>query len=77
MFSSLEMAFALEKTLERGFDVTRISKVAYQIYRDHDLELTPEMDSVLLVLMAMDEGKEFELSELEFLRILEEMKNME
>lgn len=66
----------LERPLARGFDVFRISKVAFEIYQDHGLEITASMDQVLLTLMAMEEGKEFELTESAFLALISKIKAM-
>ena len=66
----------LERILVKGFDVARVSKLAFEIYQDHGLEITPSMDRALLTLMAMEEGEEFELTESEFLALISEIKNM-
>lgn len=76
MYSQADLAMDLERTLARGFDVFRISKVAFEIYQDHGLEITPPMDRALLTLMAMEEGEEFELTESEFLALISEIKAM-
>ncbi|MGH8386400.1 MAG: hypothetical protein ACRESJ_13025 [Pseudomonas sp.] len=76
MYSQTDLAMDLDKTLARGFDVFRISKVAFEIYRDHGLEITAPMDRVLLTLMAMEDGAEFELTEPEFLALISEIKAM-
>jgi len=76
MYSQADLATDLERTLARGFDVFRISKVAFEIYQDHGLEITAPMDRALLTLMAMEEGKEFELTESEFLALISEIKAM-
>lgn len=76
MYSQADLAMELERTLVRGFDVGRVSKVAFEIYQDHGLELTASMDRALLILMAMEEGEEFELTESEFLALISEIKAM-
>jgi hypothetical protein len=76
MYSQVDLAMELERSLVRGFEVARISKLAFEIYQDHGLELTPSMDRALLILMAMEEGKEFELTESEFLSLISEIKAM-
>ncbi len=60
-----ELATLLEKALVGDFNVKRISRVAYRIYQQYSLDLTPEMDRIILTLMAMEEGPEFELDESE------------
>lgn len=76
MYSQADLAIELERTLVKGFDVFRISKVAFEIYQDHGLEITAPMDRALLTLMAMEEGEEFELTESEFLALISEIKAM-
>ncbi|NTA37541.1 hypothetical protein [Agrobacterium salinitolerans] len=60
-----ELATLLEKALVGDFDTTKVSRAAYEIYHQHGLDLTPEMDRLILTLMAMEEGPQFELNESE------------
>lgn len=60
-----ELATLLEKALIGGFDTTKLSRVAFGVYQHYGLDLTPEMDHIILTLMAMEEGPEFELNESE------------
>ncbi|UVL41870.1 hypothetical protein LOY55_07115 [Pseudomonas sp. B21-040] len=76
MYSQADLALDLEKALVNGFDVFRISKVAFEIYQNHGLEVTALMDRALLTLMAMEEGEEFELTESELLALISEIKAM-
>lgn len=76
MYSQDDLAIELERALVKGFDVFRISKVAFEIYQDHGLEITAPMDRALLTLMAMEEGEEFELTESQFLALISEIKAM-
>ncbi|CVI14835.1 conserved hypothetical protein [Agrobacterium fabacearum CFBP 5771] len=58
-----ELAMLLEKALIGGLDTTKLSRLAYGVYQQYGLDLTPEMDRIILTLMAMEEGPEFELNE--------------
>lgn len=58
-----ELAMLLEKALADDFDATEVSRAAYEVYRQYGLDLTPEMDRIILTLMAVEEGPEFELNE--------------
>lgn len=60
-----ELAMVLEKALIGGLDTTKLSRLAYGVYQQSGLDLTPEMDRIILTLMAMEEGPEFELNESE------------
>lgn len=76
MYSQADLAMDLEMTWAKGFDVIRLSKVAFDIYQSRALELTAPMDRVRLTLMAMQESAEFELTELEFLALILKIKAM-
>lgn len=71
-----ELATLLEKALIGGFDTTKLSRVAYGVYQQYGLDLTPEMDRIVLTLMAMEEGSEFELNESEIRDLLAEIKSL-
>lgn len=66
-----KLSSVLQAELDKGYDVVRVARVAFQLYQDYGVELTPDLDETLLQLMAMEEGSEFEYSE-EELRVLVE-----
>lgn len=70
------VADRLEKTAVGGFDVFKISKEAFGIYQDPELSLTDNLDMVLLSLIAMEDGPEFEMIEKEFWILLSEIRHM-
>ncbi|WP_181014745.1 MULTISPECIES: hypothetical protein [Aeromonas] len=70
------MVDRLEKTAVGGFDVFKISKEAFSIYQDPELSLTENLDMVLLSLIAMEDGPEFEMIEKEFWILLSEIRQM-
>lgn len=70
------VADRLEKTAVGGFDVFKISKEAFSIYQDPELSLTENLDMVLLSLIAMEDGPEFEMIEKEFWILLLEIRQM-
>ncbi|HAT6344240.1 TPA: hypothetical protein JAJ28_001963 [Aeromonas hydrophila] len=70
------VADRLEKTAVGGFDVFKISKEAFSIYQDPELSLTENLDMVLLSLIAMEDGPEFEIIEKEFWILLSEIRQM-
>ena len=74
MYSQADLSMDLEKALVNGFDVFRISKLAFEIYQNHGLEITAPMDRALLTLMAMEDGEEFELTESELLALISAIK---
>jgi hypothetical protein len=76
-YSAQILSDTLRFELEKGFDVIRIARVAFQIYQEHGLELTPELDDIILQLMAMEDGPEFAFSEDEFQKLIEKLANRE
>jgi hypothetical protein len=60
-----ELGGILQVELDKGYDVVRIARVAFQLYQYYGIELATNLDEKLLQLMAMEEGPEFELSEYE------------
>ena len=55
--------------LERGFDVVRLSRWAMAIHMKHCRETDPELDKIIMSIVAMEEGPEFEFSEQEVRRL--------
>lgn len=72
-FTSNELSRVLQGELDKGYDVVRIARVAFQLYQDHGVGLSPDLDEKLLQLMAMEEGPEFEYSEDELRVLIEEL----
>ncbi len=71
-----ELAVLLEKALVGDFNATRVSSVAHEIYQRYGLALTPEMDRIILTLMAMQEGPGFELDESEVRVLIAQLASM-
>ena len=72
-FTAKDLSSVLEAEPDKGYDVVRIARTAFQLYQDHGVELTPDLDEKLLELMAMEEGPEFEFSEEALRRLTEEL----
>ncbi|CAG9000315.1 MAG: hypothetical protein CENE_02310 [Candidatus Celerinatantimonas neptuna] len=68
-----ELSDVLQSELDKGYDVVRIARVAFQLYQEQGVELPSELDEKLLQLMAMEEGPEFEFSEDELKTLVEEL----
>ncbi|HAB92677.1 MAG TPA: hypothetical protein DCF43_10145 [Pseudomonas sp.] len=76
MTLGIMVAERLEAVSMGGFDISTISKEAFNIYQDPDFSLTKDLDVVLLSLIAIDEGPEFEITEEEFQDLLSEIRQM-
>lgn len=74
-YSNLDLVQDLESNLANGYNAIEVAKAAYLIYLDRGRELSKEMDQVLLTLMMMEEGKEFELGEVEFMQLLDALRH--
>lgn len=74
VYSNESFASDLEKMLIGGFNVSKIANAAHKLYADPALELDAHMDRVLLTLMPMDFGPEFELTESEFVALIEAIR---
>ncbi len=71
IFTHKDLKKILEEEIQKnGFDITKLSEAALNIYNNHDF-LEKELGEKLLFIMAMDMGKEFELSEKEFRNFLD------
>ncbi len=57
-----------------GFDIQSVSKEALAIYQDPDIKISKKLDMILLSLIAMEEGAEFEYTENDFLALLAELR---
>jgi len=66
----------LRRELEQGYDVVRVSRRAHAVYQQYGRELSPQLDKVVLGLMAMEEGPEFEMTEEELRDLIERLQAM-
>jgi hypothetical protein len=55
------------------FDISEISKIAYKIYLDHGREFNKNQDDMLMSLIVLSEGEEFELSKDEIILIIDKL----
>jgi hypothetical protein len=62
-YTAIMIGKKLEDELKSGYDVIRVARVAAHIYHEHCRDLSPELDEIVLSLMAMEEGPEFEYNE--------------
>lgn len=74
MYSNESFASDLEKMLIGGFNVSKIANAASRLYLERALQLDAHMDHVLLTLMPMSFGPEFELTESEFVVLIAEIR---
>jgi len=76
MYSKIDLAKDLRESLLKGFDISKVSKLAFDLYQAHGLEITDPVEKILLSLMAMEEGEEFEFTESEFIDLILEIESV-
>lgn len=59
--------------LDNGYIPNLIAKKSYEIYMDHASEINKKMRDVLLDIATMEDGPEFEMTEEEFKKFLEDI----
>jgi len=72
MYTKVDFKQMISDVLKQGYCVKTISKAAYNAYLSH-LEVEAGLDEIMLEIVTMDEGPEFEMSEDEFLRFISEI----
>lgn len=71
-YTNKRLGIELKAQLERGFNISRLSKWAYGLFYDHRRELNPNLKNILKDLSRMEDDPQFEYSEQE-LRLLAEL----
>jgi hypothetical protein len=64
-YSRKDFGNDLRVELGRGYEIKRLSDWAHKIYLHRSREFEPGLQQVVLQLIAMEEGEEFEFSEKE------------
>jgi hypothetical protein len=69
-YTAKQFALGLRNQLDMGYDVKRIADWAHGEYLCHGRSFAPEVQSVVMKIVAMDEGPQFELSEEDIRRLI-------
>jgi hypothetical protein len=64
-YSKREFGQALLSEMAKGFDVVRLSRWAFAVRLEHEREFEEGLDDIVMSIVAMEEGPEFEYSEVE------------
>ena len=67
MYTKKQFGLELEQELIKKFDVIHISRWAFKKYLKLDLESEKGVDDIIMTLVAMEEGPEFEYTKEELL----------
>ena len=73
-YTKKQFAKELRDQLRYGYDVKRISRRAYKIYMEYCDKFEPGLRDVVMEIVAMEEGYEFEMSEDEILELVKELE---
>ena len=66
MYTKSQFGKELKEQIENGFDVVKISRWAHDnVLMNHQKEIDSDLKSIIMQIIAMDMGKEFELSKTE------------
>lgn len=60
--------------LVKGYDVVRLSRWAMSVYMKRCREIDADLDKIIMSIVAMEEGPEFEFSEQELRQMAYEMQ---
>ena len=62
-YTNRDFATGLAQELDKGFDIIRLSRWAYATYLRHARELEEGLSDMMMQVIAMEEGPEFEFVE--------------
>ncbi|WP_165091135.1 hypothetical protein [Neisseria yangbaofengii] len=71
----LHEIFYLQKNIENNFNVNKISSLSMDILNKYSSEFNLESRNMIMQLIAMDMGEEFELSKNECLKVIKDILN--
>ncbi len=72
-YSKQEFGQALKRQLLSDYDVVRLARWAHDLFLEHSSHLEPGLQEILMQIVAMEEGTEFEFSEAELKKLAEEL----
>ena len=73
IYSKRDFGVGLVAELNKGFDVVRLSRWAYATYLRHCPDLEAGLSDVMMEVVAMEEGPEFEFAEGELRDLAEKL----
>jgi len=75
MYTKENFGYELEQKLEEKFNVAAIAKWAYEKYLLHNSDLNKELSRVIMGVVTMEEGPEFEYTREELLKIAKDLQH--
>ncbi len=72
-YSKQAFGQALKSQMLSGYDVVKLARWAHDLFLEHSSHLEPGLQEILMQVMAMEEGPEFEFSEAELKELAEEL----
>lgn len=72
-YSKQAFGQALKNQILSGYDVVKLARWAHGLFLEHSSHLEPGLQEILMQVVAMEEGPEFEFSEAELKELAEEL----
>lgn len=72
-YTRTQLAEWLQGQLTLGYDVKRIADHAHTLFLDNRSQMSTDLERVVMKIMMMEEGPQFELSETELRALVEEL----
>lgn len=72
-YSKRQFGIDLRNELAKGFDVVRLSRWAFGVRMERCRDFENGLDDIVMSVVAMEEGREFEYSEAEFRELAEQL----
>ncbi len=72
-YSKQEFGQALKRQLLSGYDVVKLARWAHNLFLEHCSHLEPGLQEILMQVVAMEEGPEFEFSEAELKELADDL----
>lgn len=73
MYTKKDFAQELRGELSKKYNIHHLSRWAHDKYLDHASELDQETYKAIMIVIAMENGPEFEMTEEEFKKFLDEL----
>lgn len=74
-YTKLHFAEGLKAQLRLGWDVVRIARWAHAIFIENIRDLEPDLKPIIMQIVAMEEGPEFELNAQELEALATKLEN--
>jgi hypothetical protein len=74
IYSQYDFGVELIEEINRGYDIVRISRWAYSVYLKHAGDIDEQLEKIIMTVVAIGEGPEFEYSCDQLIQMANELK---